>query len=114
MIRPLRDEPDIHEHVGFLLAEDEALKSYLTGIEVPGRDPDSPREKVGVWFRWPQGERQIKYPFITIDAITAEPAYELFHSNHYADAPEGPLPALGVAHAAPAASVGGRCRTTRS
>ena len=36
-----------------------------------------------MWFRWPQGERQIKYPFITIDAITAEPAYELFHSNHY-------------------------------
>lgn len=82
MIRPLRDEPDIHEHVGFLLAEDEALKSYLTGITVPGRDPDSEREKVGVWFRWPQSERQIKYPFITIDAITAEPAYELFSSNH--------------------------------
>jgi hypothetical protein len=38
---------------------------------------------VGVWFRWPEGERQIRYPFITIDAITAEPAYELFHSNHY-------------------------------
>jgi hypothetical protein len=82
VIRPLRDQPDIHEHVGFLLAEDEALKSYLTGIEVPGRDPDSTWEKVGVWFRWPQSERQLKYPFITIDAITAEPAYELFHSNH--------------------------------
>lgn len=81
-IRPLRDQPDIHEHVGFLLAEDEALKSYLTGIEVPGRDPDSEWEKVGCWFRWPQSERQLKYPFITIDAITAEPAYELFHSNH--------------------------------
>ena len=82
-IRPLRDEGiSIHEHRGFLLAEDEALKSYLTGIEVPGRDPDSPPEKVGVWFRWPQSERQIKYPFITIDALTAEPAYELFHSNH--------------------------------
>lgn len=82
-IRPLRDEGiDIHEHVGFLLAEDEALKSYLTGITVPGRDSGDPYEKVGVWFRWPQSERQIRYPFITIDAITAEPAYELFHSNH--------------------------------
>jgi hypothetical protein len=81
-IRPLRDEPDIYEHKGFLLAEDDALKSYLTGIEVPGRDAGDPYEKVGVWFRWPQGERQIKYPFITIDAITAEPAYDLFHSNH--------------------------------
>jgi hypothetical protein len=81
-IRPLRDEPDIHEHVGFLLAEDEALKSYLTGITVPGRESGDPYERVGVWFRWPQSERQIRYPFITIDAITAEPAYELFHSNH--------------------------------
>jgi hypothetical protein len=83
VIRPLRDEPDIHEHVGFLLAEDEALKSYLTGITVPGRDAGDEYEKVGVWFRWPQSERQIRYPFITIDAITAEPAYELFHSNHW-------------------------------
>jgi len=82
VIRPLRDEPNIHTHVGFLLAEDEALRSYLTGIEVPGRDADSPKEKVGVWFRWPQGERQIRYPYITIDALTAEPAYELFSSNH--------------------------------
>lgn len=81
-IRPLIAEPDIHEHVGFMLAEDEALKKYLTGITVPGQDPGSPRVPVGVWFRWPQGERQIKYPFITIDSITAEPAYELFHSNH--------------------------------
>jgi hypothetical protein len=81
-IRPLIAEPDIYEHVGFMLAEDEALKSYLTGIEVPGMKPTDPKVKVGVWFRWPEGERQIKYPFITIDSITAEPAYELFHSNH--------------------------------
>ena len=81
-IRPLRDQPSIHNHTGFLLAEDEALKSYLTGIEVPGRDVDSPTEKVGVWFRWPQGQRQLRYPFITIDALTAEPAYELFTSNY--------------------------------
>jgi len=82
MIRPLTAEPDIWEHKGFMLAEDEALKSYLTGITVPGREPTDPREKVGIWFRWPTGERQLKYPFITIDSITAEPAYELFHSNH--------------------------------
>ena len=81
-IRPLRDQPNIHTHVGFLLAEDEALKRYLTGITVPGRDEDSEWEQVGVWFRWPTGERQIKYPFITIDAITAEPNYDLFSSDY--------------------------------
>jgi hypothetical protein len=81
-IRPLTAEPDIHAHVGFMLAEDEALKKYLTGIEVPGQNPGDPKIKVGCWFRWPTGERQIKYPFITIDSVTAEPAYELFHSNH--------------------------------
>ena len=82
-IRPFTDEPDIHAHTGFLLAEDDALKSYLTGIEVPGQKPADPKEKVGVWFRWPTGERQIRYPFITIDSISSEPAYELFHSDHW-------------------------------
>jgi hypothetical protein len=81
-IRPLISQPNIHEHRGFMLAEDEALRSYLSGITVPGRDPDTPPIKVGCWFRWPESERQIKYPFITIDSISAEPAYELFHSDH--------------------------------
>ena len=81
-IRPLMNEPDIHAHTGFMLAEDEALKHYLTGIMVPGQHEDSPKVEVGVWFRWPTGERQLQYPFITIDSITAEPAYELFTSNH--------------------------------
>jgi hypothetical protein len=84
-IRPLMNEPDIHRHTGFMLAEDEALRRYLTGIMVPGQKEDSPKIEVGVWFRWPTGERQLKYPFITIDSITAEPAYELFHSNHLED-----------------------------
>lgn len=82
MHRPLTSQPDIWEHRGFMLAEDEALKNYLSGITVPGQDPGDPWLKVGCWFRWPTGERQIKYPFITIDSITAEPAYELFHSDH--------------------------------
>jgi hypothetical protein len=80
---PLVAKPDIHAHTGFMLAEDEALKNYLTGITVPGRDALAPEEPVGVWFRWPTGERQLKYPFITIDSINAEPVYELFTSDHY-------------------------------
>jgi hypothetical protein len=79
---PLLAEPDIHEHKGFMLAEDEALKKYLSGITVPGQKSTDNQIKVGCWFRWPEGERQLRYPFITIDSITAEPAYELFHSVH--------------------------------
>ena len=82
-VRPLVNAPDLHEHTGFILAEDEMLKSYLSGIQVPGRDETSPLVDVGVWFRWPEGERQIKYPFITIDLAGAEPAFDLFHSDHY-------------------------------
>jgi hypothetical protein len=81
-IRPFRDEPDIQSHQGFLLSEDEALKKYLTGITVPGRDEGSTSD-VGVWFRWPEGERQIRYPFVTIDLLQAEPAFNLFHSDHW-------------------------------
>ena len=88
-IRPFRDEPDIQTHQGFLLSEDEALKKYLTGITVPGRDPGSTTD-VGVWFRWPEGERQIKYPFLTIDLLQAEPAFELFHSDHVETRPYRP------------------------
>ncbi len=80
-IRDLVNPPDLLEHTGFMLAEEEALKSYLTGITVPDVQ-GGPDIDVGVWFRWPTSERQIKYPFITIDAIAAEPEYSLFHSEH--------------------------------
>jgi len=82
MIRDLVNPPDLLAHTGFMLAEEEALKSYLTGITVPDVHTGDPTE-VGVWFRWPTAERQIKYPFITIDAIAAEPEYSLFHSDHW-------------------------------
>lgn len=82
-MRAPTEEPNIWAHTGFMLAEDEVLKSYLSNITVPGRGPDDPYEKVGIWFRWPTGERQVRYPFITIDSISAEPAYELFQSLHY-------------------------------
>jgi len=81
-VRPLTSQPDIWEHRGFMLAEDEALKTYLSNIQVPGQNREDPWINVGVWFRWPTGERQIKYPFITIDSISAEPAYDLFTSDH--------------------------------
>ena len=80
--RPLRDEPRVHTHQGFLLSEDKMMLDHLSGITVPSREPTDPKTPVGVWFRWPEGERQIKYPFITIDLLSAEPAFELFHSDH--------------------------------
>jgi hypothetical protein len=63
-------EIDLPAHTGFLLAEDEALKTYLSGLEVPDRETNI---DVGVWFRWPEGERRIKYPFITIDFLAVDP-----------------------------------------
>jgi len=87
-IAPLLNAPDMMGHKGFLLAEDEALKTYLTGIQVPksSNEPDVMVD-VPVWYRWPVGERQIKYPFITIDSLSAEPAFELFHSDHRTTVP---------------------------
>ena len=80
----LVNPPSLTAHTGFMMAEDDALKNYLTGIMVP--DPQGgPDVEVGVWFRWPTSERQIKYPFITIDSIAAEPEYSLFHSEHFYD-----------------------------
>jgi len=80
--RPFRDEPDIYTHEGFLLSEDKLMLDHLSGITVPMRESTDPPTPVGVWFRWPEGERQIKYPFMTIDLLQAEPAFDLFHSDH--------------------------------
>lgn len=66
----------------FLLAEDAALKALLTGIKVP-TDKTSPAfADVPVWFRFPESERAIVYPFITIDLIGIEPAYDLWQSEY--------------------------------
>lgn len=86
-IYPLLAEPQLDTHKGFLLAEEDALKQHLTGITVPNvAQPTKPRIPVGVWYRFPEGERQIKYPYITIDLLSAEPAFDLFHSEHFYDA----------------------------
>jgi hypothetical protein len=80
--RPPMAEPDLVEHTGFILAEDEMMKTYLSDITVPSRPGTNKLDKVGVWFRFPEGERQIKYPFITIDLLSAEPAFDLFTSDY--------------------------------
>jgi hypothetical protein len=88
VIGELLAPPNIETHRGFLLAEEEALKQWLSGITVPptpGSAPTTPPINVGVWFRWPEGERQIKYPFITIDLLSVDPAFDLWHSDHWED-----------------------------
>ena len=52
---------------GFLLAEDEALKTRFTGLTVSD-DRDASRD-VQVFFRYPEGETERLYPFITIELI---------------------------------------------
>lgn len=72
---------DLDANTGFLLAEEAALKQYLSGrITIPR--PRKADSEVGVYFRWPTSERTIKYPFITIDLLSIDPAYDLWHSDH--------------------------------
>lgn len=52
---------------GFLLAEDEAIKARFTGLTVSD-DRNASRE-VQVFFRYPEGETERYYPFITIELI---------------------------------------------
>ncbi len=87
-VYPLLAPPDMVNHLGFILAEDEALKKHLSKIYVPFRPGEPPNTEVGCWFRYPEGERQLHYPFITIDLLTVEPDYELFTSTYIQD-PEG-------------------------
>jgi hypothetical protein len=84
-VYPLRAAPDLVNHLGFILAEEEALKKRLSGIVVPTRPGDPGTTSVGVWFRYPEGERQLQYPFITIDLLTVEPDYSLFTSTFIQD-----------------------------
>ena len=74
---------DTYNHLGLLLAEDAALKTYLMGLTVPGRDGEM--EEVHVWFRYPEGERRIKFPFITIDFLAINPSYDRWVSEHTVD-----------------------------
>lgn len=74
---PPPNYPDINQ---FILAEDDALKVLIEGIVVPG---DKPGRTVPVHFRFPESEQQIIYPFITIDLIGIDPAYDLWTSVWY-------------------------------
>ena len=80
---------------GFLLAEDEAIKKRLTGLTVTD-DRDASRD-VQVFFRYPEGETERHYPFITIEMIDLIHARNRQHSelelNYYNTAGGASAPA---------------------
>jgi hypothetical protein len=64
---------------GFLLAEDAAVKERFSHITVTDdRKNDRP---VKVFFRYPEGETEKEYPFITIENIGLQHARNLQHSE---------------------------------
>lgn len=68
---------------GFLFAEDEAIKKRFSNITVTDdRDAERP---VQVFFRYPEGETERKYPFITIELIDIVHAKNRQHSELYLD-----------------------------
>lgn len=68
----------------FILAEDAALKSLLSGITVA--DEKNPTRPVSVWFGYPDVElRTQNFPFITIDMIDIRHALDRQHSGNYYD-----------------------------
>ena len=68
---------------GFLFAEDEAIKKRFSNLTVS--DDREAERPVQVFFRYPEGETERKYPFITIELIDIVHAKNRQHSDIYLD-----------------------------
>ena len=66
---------------GFILAEDEAIKLHFSNLTVSD-DRDASRP-VQVFFRYPEGETERHYPFITIELIDIVHAKNRQHSESF-------------------------------
>lgn len=64
-------EYGLEPRTGFILAEEEALKHFLSGITI--LTPRGAPREVGVQYRWAAGERKIEYPYIMIDLLNIVP-----------------------------------------
>lgn len=64
---------------GFLLAEDEAIKLRFSNCHVT--DDRNAQRPVQVFFRYPEGETEREYPFITIELIDVLHATDRQHSD---------------------------------
>jgi hypothetical protein len=70
--------------MSFILSEDLALKTLLTGITVT--DDKNASRAVGVWFANPDVEsRSQSYPYITIELLDFDPAGYRQHSGIFVD-----------------------------
>ena len=75
---------------GFLLAEDQALKVKFSGIQLVD-DRDATRD-VQVFFRYPEGETEKKYPFVTLELMEINHARNRQHSDNMVYAFRGTAP----------------------
>lgn len=66
-------------HTGFLLAEDAAVKARFSNIAVS--DDREAQRIAQVFFRYPEGEKEKNYPFITIENIGLIHNTRLQHSE---------------------------------
>lgn len=68
---------------GFLLAEDAAVKARFSNITVS--DDRENARPVSVFFRYPDGEREKQYPFITVELIDLihNRSLQLSETSHY-------------------------------
>lgn len=64
---------------GFLLAEDAAVKARFSSIAVS--DDREPQRVAQVFFRYPEGEKEKNYPFITIENVGLVHNTRLQHSE---------------------------------
>lgn len=81
-------------HPGFLLAEDAAIKARFANISVS--DDREPTRVADVFFRYPEGEKEKNYPFITIEHIGLVHNTRLQHSEqHYYYTNSGDSPSAG-------------------
>lgn len=70
--------------MSFILSEDLALKTLLTGITVT--DEKNSSRSVGVWFANPDVEsRTQSYPYLTIELLDFDPATYRQHSGIFED-----------------------------
>jgi hypothetical protein len=73
--------PVYPDHVGFILAEEDALMEMLRAtVTLP--DSQGTEKPVRVWYRFPDSATAVTYPYVTIDLVGIEPAYDLWHSEY--------------------------------
>jgi len=66
-------------HPGFLLAEDAAVKARFSNVSVS--DDRNSTRIAQVFFRYPEGEKEKEYPFITIEHVGLVHNRQLQHSE---------------------------------